>query len=84
MLVTTGKAKETIGTQLTYEDKEVGKYFKPYEAFVGSITNDSLLDSFIFLLTKAVGMEVDIDDVKAYQRKLKNDYFINKELCNLS
>ncbi|KAL9968111.1 hypothetical protein ACROYT_G026443 [Oculina patagonica] len=61
ILVSTGKAKEAIGVQLTYEqvkrltDKEVEKYFKRYEAYVGSKTTDSLIDSFIFLVTKVVG-----------------------------
>ena len=44
VLVSTGKAKEAIGVQLTYEqvkhlsDKDVEKYYKRYEAFVGSKT----------------------------------------------
>ena len=63
-------------------DKEVEKYAKWYQAFVGSKTTDSLIDSAIFLLTKVVGMAVDIDDMKAYQKELKEDYIINQELSN--
>ena len=90
MLVTTGKAKEAIGVNLTHEqvkrlsDKDVEKYAKRYQAFIGSKTTDSLIDSAIFLLTKVVGMAVDIDDMKAYQRELKEDYIINQELSNLA
>ena len=90
MLVTTGKAKEAIGVQLTHEqfkrlsDKDVEKYAKRYQGFVGYKTTDSLIDSAIFRLTKAVGMAVDIDDVQAYQRELKQDYIINQELSNLA
>ncbi|KAL9971965.1 hypothetical protein ACROYT_G018196 [Oculina patagonica] len=90
ILVSTGKAKEAIGVQLTYEqvkrltDKEVEKYFKRYEAYVGTKTNDSLIDSFIFLATKAVGMAVNIKDVNDYQKELKNDYIISKELSTLA
>jgi len=61
VLVSTGKAKEAIGVQLTHEqvkclsDKDVEKYTKRYETYVGSKTTESLIDSFIFLATKAVG-----------------------------
>ena len=90
VLVSTGKAKEAIGVQLTHEqvkrlsDKDVEKYTKRYETYVGSKTTESLIDSFIFLLTKAVGMSVNIKDIDAYQKELRNDYIINKELSNLA
>lgn len=90
ILVSTGKAKEAIGVQLTHEqvkrltDKEVEKYLKRYEAYVGSKTTDSLIDSFIFLVTKVVGMAVNIKDVNDYQKELKNDYIISKELSTLA
>ena len=90
VLVSRGKAKETIGVQLTHEqvkrlsDKDVEKYIKRYETYVGSKTTDSLIDSFILLATKAVGMAVDIKDVTAYQKELRNDYIINNELSNLA
>ena len=54
MLVLTGKAKEAIGVQLTHEqvkclsDKEVKKYTKRYETYVGSKTTESFIDSLIF------------------------------------
>ncbi|KAL9957600.1 hypothetical protein ACROYT_G034519 [Oculina patagonica] len=90
ILVSTGKAKEAIGVQLTYEqvkrltDKEVEKYLKRYQAYVGAKTTDSLIDSFIFLVTKFVGMAVNIKDVNDYQKELKNDYIISKELSTLA
>jgi len=90
VLVSTGKAKEAIGVQLAHEDvkrlsdKDVEKYSKRYEAYVGSKTTDSMLDSFIFLATKALGMVVKIKDIDAYQKELRNDYILNKELSNLS
>ena len=64
MLVSTGKAKEAIGVELTHEqvkrltDKDVEKYSKRYETYVGSKTTNSLIDSFISLASKAVGMAV--------------------------
>jgi len=54
VLVSTGKAKEAIGVQLIHEqvkrlsDKDVEKYTKRYETYVGSKTTESLIDSFIF------------------------------------
>ena len=90
VLVSTGKAKEPIGVQLTHEqvkrlsDKDVEKYTKRYETYVGSKTTESLIDSCIFLVTKVVGMAVNIKDIEAYQKELRNDYIINKELSNLA
>ena len=90
VLVSTGKAKDAIGVQITHEqlkrlsDKDVEKYYKRYESSVGAKTTDSLIDSFIFLASKVVGMAVDIKDIDAYQKELKNDYMINKELSNLA
>ena len=75
VLVSTGKAKETIGVQLTHEhvkrlsDKDVEKYYKRYKALVGAKT-DSLIDSIIFLASKVVGMAVNIKDVDAFQNRL--------------
>ena len=69
VLVSTGKAKEAIGVQLTHEqvkrlsDKDVEKYTKRYETYVGSKTTESLIDSFIFLATKTIGMFVNIKDL---------------------
>ena len=90
VLVSTGKAKETIGVQLTHEhmkrlsDKDVEKYYKRYEAFVGAKTTDSLIDSIISVACKVVGMAINIKDVDACQKELKNDYIICKELSNLA
>ena len=59
VLATTGKAKEAIGVSLTHEqvkrlsDKEVEKYAKRYQAFVGSKTTDSRIDSGIFLISRS-------------------------------
>ena len=90
VLVSTGKAKDAIGVQFTHEqvkrlsNKDVQKYAKRYETHVGAKTTDSLIDSCIFLLTKVVGMAVNVKDIDAYQKELRNDYIINKELSNLA
>ena len=79
MLVTTGKAKEAIGVQLSHEqvkrlsDKDVEKYAKRYQAYVGSKTTDFLIDSIICLMTKAGDMVVEVDDIKEIQKELKEN-----------
>ena len=90
ILVSTGKSKEAIGVQLTHEqvkrlsDKDVKKYSKRYEAYIGNRTTESLIDSALILLTKGVGLVVLIDDVNELQEELKNDYIINQELSSLA
>ena len=90
ILVSTGKSKEAIGVQLTHEqvkrltDKEVEKYNKRQEAYIGSKTTESLIDSFLLLASKGLGMVVKVDDVEKLQQELKNDYIINQELSSLA
>ena len=76
--------------QLTHDqvkrlsDKDVQKYSKRYEAYIGNKTTDSLIDSAITLFSKGVGMVVTIDDVKELQKELTNDYIIHQELSALA
>ena len=90
VLVSTGKAKEAVGVQLTHDqvkrlsDKEVEKYHKRQEAYIGSKTTESLIDSLLMLFSKGLGMVVKIDDVEKLQQDLKNDYIINHELSSLA
>ena len=65
-------------------NQDVEKYIKRYETYVGSKTTESLIDSFLFLATKAVGMAVKIKDIEAYQKHLRDDYILNTELSNLA
>ena len=90
ILVSTGKSKEAIGVQLTHEqvkrlsDKDVEKYNKRQEAYIGGKTTESLIDSFLLLVSKDLGMVVKVDDVEKLQQDLKNDYIINQELSSLA
>ena len=90
ILVSTGKCKEAIGVNLTHEqvrrleDKDVMKHYKRYETYVGAKTTETLIESFLSLSTKAIGMVVRLKDVGALQNELKNDYIITKELSALS
>ena len=90
ILVTSGRCKESIGTNLTHEqvrrleDKDDMKYSKRYEAYVGARTTEALIDSFLALSTKALGLVVKLKDPESLKNELKNDYIIAKELCTLS
>ena len=90
VLVSTGKSKEAIGVQFTHDqvkrlsDKDVQKYSKRYEAYIGNKTTESLIDSATVLFSKGFGMAVSIDHVKELQKELKNDYIINQELSSLA
>ena len=90
VLVSTGKAKEAVGVQLTHDqvkrlsDKDVETYHKRQEAYIGSKTTESLIDSLLMLFSKGLGMVVKVDDIEKLQQDLKNDYIINHELSSLA
>ena len=64
MLVSTRKCKEAIGVNLTHdqvrrlEDKDVMRHYKRYKTYVGAKTTETLIESFLLLSTKAIGMVV--------------------------
>ena len=76
ILVSTGKANEAIGKHLTHEEvnrltyKEVQKYYKRYETYVGAKTTETIVDSFLSLYTRTAGMFAPIKDVEALQNDL--------------
>ena len=90
ILVSTGKCKEAIGTEMTHDqvkrlsDKEVMRAHKRYKTYVAAKTTETLIDSFLSFATKALGLVVRLKDTEALQNELKNDYIITKELSNLS
>jgi len=90
ILVSTGRCKEAIGTNLTHEqvkcldEKDVIKYNKRYETYVGSKTNDTLIDNFLSLATKGAELIVEIDDTEALKNELKDDFIINKEMSKFA
>ena len=90
ILVSTGKAKEAVGVQLTHDqvkrlsDKDVEKYHKRQQAYIGSKTTESLIDAFLMLSSKGLGMVVKVDDIEKLQQDLKNDYIINHQLSTLA
>ena len=86
ILVSTGKSKEAVGKQLTHEevrrltDTEVQKFYRRYETYVGAKTTESIVDGFISVLVKGVGLFVPLKDAESMKRDLKKDYLIEKEL----
>ena len=90
ILVSTGKAKEVVGVQLTHDqvkrlsDKEVENYHKRQEAYIGSKTTESIIDPLLTLFSKGLGMVVKVDDIEKLQQDLKNNYIINHELSSLA
>ena len=90
ILVSTGKAKEVVGVQLTHDqvkrlsDKEVENYHKRQEAYIGSKTTESIIDALLMLFSKGLGMVVKVDDIEKLQQDLKNNYIINHELSSLA
>ena len=85
ILVSTGKCKEAIGANLSQEqvkrldEKDVMKYYTRYETYIGAKTTDSLIDNFLSLAIKAVGLAVKIDDADTLKNELKGDFIITKE-----
>ena len=90
ILVSSGRCKESIGVNLTHEevrrleDKDVMRYSKRLEAYVGAKTTEALIDSVLSFSTKALGLVVKLKDPEALKNELKNDYIISKELSMLS
>ena len=90
ILVSTGKCKDAIGVNLTHEqvrwleEKDVMKYSKRYETYVGTKTNETMINSFLSFSVKTLGALVRIKDPDALHNELKNDYVITKEMCAFS
>jgi len=90
ILVSTGRCKKATGANLTQEqvrrleDKDVMKYHKRYEAYVGAKTTETLIESFLCFAIKALSLAVKIKDSGALMDELKNDYIITKELSQMS
>ena len=66
------------------DDKDVIKYYKRHEEYVGARTTETLIQSFPTFSTKALGWAVKLKDADALKNELKNDYIITKEMSTLS
>ena len=90
VLVSMGKAKEAIGVALTHDEvkrlteKDVEKYSKRYETFVGAKMTESLIDSMVGLYAYAASTVLDIKDVDLLKADLKKDFTISKEITIVS
>ena len=61
-------------------DTDVEKNYKRYETYVGAKTTKTLIESFLSLTMKVLGVVVRVKDTDALQDELTNDYIITKEL----
>ena len=90
VLVSTSKTKEALGVQLCQEqvkcltDKEVEEFYKRYEAYVSSKTTNTLIQSFLMLASKAIGMVVKVNDVQASKKDLQKEFVINSMLSSVA
>jgi len=86
ILVSTGKCKEAIGVNLSQaqvhqlDPKDVMKYYKRYETYVGAKTTDTMIDNFLSLSIKTAGLVVKIENADAIKNELKGDFIISKNL----
>ena len=64
ILVSTGKCKQSawISQVRRFEDKYVVKHYKRYETYIGAKTTETLIEGFLSLGTKVLGLAVKIKD----------------------
>ena len=79
-----------LGSQLSHEqvkgltDDEAEKFYKRYEAYIGSKTTETLLQRIFMLASKVIGMVVKVDDVEALQKDLQKDFVINSTFSSVA
>ena len=66
------------------EDKDVMRHYKRYETYVGTKTNETMINGFISFSVKTLGTVVRIKDPDALHNELKKNYVITKELSAIS
>lgn len=76
VLVSTDKTKRCSAPNFD----EVEKFYKRYEAYIGSKTTETLLQRIFMLASKAIGMVVKVDDVEALQK----DFVINSTFSSVA
>ena len=86
VLVSCGKSKEFLGVSLNNDElsklpkEKIEKYYHRYESVLASKTNEALLNSFLKLVTKGIGLVFLLDDEEKLHKDLKDDYIIQQEL----
>ena len=85
-LVATGKCKEYIGKNFTFDDldkmslEEIEKWYTLYVVAQGKKLTEHLSHSFIKLYTKSCSYFLNIDDEDKLQKDLMDDYMLRNEL----
>lgn len=90
IVVSTGRSKEAFGVQLTHKqvekmsEKDVEKYYKRYEGYIGLKTTENMVSTFLDLVAVPLASIFQIENVQDYQMDLREDYCIKKELSELA
>jgi len=86
ILIASGKCKDFIGKNITYQEldimkpEQIIKSFKIYEAARSARINDSISDTFVKCYSKLCNNIIPIQDENKLYNELKNDYLIMTEL----
>ena len=90
ILASLGTTKEFLGVEMSLGDikklstKDVEKYYLRYQTILGKQPSSSLVDSAVLEASKAVSMDVSIDDTEQLCKDLKSDEIIKRELSSFA
>ena len=86
ILIATGKTKDLIGKQLTFNEldnlseKDLLKYHRIYQSTLASTINDVFSKNAIKLYSKFASLMIPIDNEEKLYEDLRNDYILTTEL----
>ena len=86
ILVATGKTKDFLGKQLTFNEldnlseKDLLKFHRLYQSTLASTINDVFSKNAIKIYSKLVSWMLPIDDEEKLYEELRNDYILMTEL----
>ena len=89
VLVCSGRCKEAIGVNLTQEqvkrleDKEVMKYTKRHQTYVGGNISKEMIENSLAVSTKALSHVLRIKDAEGLKNEIKNSFMITQELSDI-
>ena len=90
ILASLGTTKEFLGVEMSLGDikklstKDVEKYYLRYQTILGKQPSSSIVDSAVLEASKAVSMDVSIDDTEQLCKDLKSDEIIKRELSSFA
>ena len=90
VVISTGRAKELLGTNLTVEkldemsDEEIEAYYNFYELNYTNKFNNYLIDAVYRVYAYIANKYLPIDDVERLREDLHNDYILTNELKTIT